>query len=95
MKNLVFILFFVFLSIYGYSQYVYYGYPTDKKALNKKSIVVLNIPSHHVSGGYRFIKMEQLDSLVEFLAINDTNKLRIEINCFYADFLDEDISKLL
>ncbi|NLK57266.1 MAG: hypothetical protein GX292_06960 [Bacteroidales bacterium] len=93
--ELFFILFFVFLSIYGYSQYVYYGYPTDKKALNKKSIVVLNIPSHHVSGGYRFIKMEQLDSLVEFLAINDTNKLRIEINCFYADFLDEDISKLL
>jgi hypothetical protein len=95
MKSLCFILFFVFGWAYGYSQYVYYGYPTDKKALNKGYIVVLNIPSHRLSGGYKFIKIEQIDSLVKFLEINGTNTLRIEINCFYADFLDEDISKLL
>jgi hypothetical protein len=95
MKNLVFILFFIFGWVYGYSQYVYYGYPTDKKALNKESIVILNIPTHLVQSGYDFIKIEQLDSLVQFLVINNTNKIRIEINCFYADFLDEEISKLL
>jgi len=95
MKNLIFILFFVFSSIYGYSQYVYYGYPPDKKTLNKGCIVVLNIPLFYPNGGYNFAKLEELDSLVEFLAINDTNTLRIEINCFFVDYLDKFISERL
>ena len=43
MKNLVCIL-FLFLSIYGYSQYVHYGYPTDKPLLRKGDVIILNIP---------------------------------------------------
>jgi hypothetical protein len=82
MKKLISLLFFVFGLTYGYSQYVYYGYPTDKLPLRKGDIVVLNIPSFALNGGNRFVKMEQIDSLVKFIEINYTNILRIEINNF-------------
>jgi hypothetical protein len=82
MKNSVFILLFVFGWVYGHSQYVYYGYPTDKFPLKKGDVVILNIPSFVLSSGNRFVKIEQIDNLVKFLEINDTNTLRIEINNF-------------
>ena len=97
MKIKIFFLFITtcFFTIGGYSQYVHYGYPSDKKALHKGCIVVLNIPIFNLNGGNRFVKMEELDSLVEFLVVNDTNKLRIEINCFFVDYLDENLSERL
>jgi len=96
MKKIVFILFFVFLLVQGYSRYVYYGYPTNNETLKKGDIVILNIPLFYLSGGNKFIKMEEFDSLVSLLKTNDTNTLRIEINYFYGDsLLSEGISSRL
>jgi len=84
MKKIAFILFFVFFVIQGYSQYVYYGYPTDTVALKKGSIVILNIPSFSLNGGNRFVKPENFDNLVKLLETNETNTLRIEVNSFWG-----------
>jgi hypothetical protein len=84
MKKIFFILFLVFLGENGYSQYIYYGYPSAKTILRKGEIVILNIPVFTLNGGNRFVKMEEIDSLVMFLTINDTNTLRIEINVFWG-----------
>ncbi|MBO4581850.1 MAG: hypothetical protein J5701_06160 [Bacteroidales bacterium] len=95
MKKSVILLLLAFLGLECYSQLVHYGYPTEREALPKKSVVVLNIPHHQMTGGYYFINEEQIDSLVAFLVINDTNRLRIEINCFYGPAANEYASKKL
>ena len=95
MRKSVFILFFVLWGKHGYSQYVYYGYPTDTVALRKGDIVILNIPTFSINGDKRFIKVEELDGLIQFLETNDTNTLRIEINYFHVSFLNERVTETL
>ncbi|MBO4402853.1 MAG: hypothetical protein J5792_04105 [Bacteroidales bacterium] len=67
MKKFFILLLSAFLGLEGYSQLVHYGYPTEREALPKKSVVILNIPHHQTTGGYYFINEEQIDSLVAFL----------------------------
>jgi hypothetical protein len=95
MKNIFIILFIVFLGQQGYSQCVYYGYPSDTMPLRKMDVVILNIPTFSLNGGNRFVKMEEIDDLVQLLEINDTNTLRIEINYFYLSFLNERVTTAL
>jgi len=82
MKNLVCILFFVFLSIYGYSQYVHYGYPTDKPLLRKGDVIILNIPVFFLNRGNEFVNPDEFDDMVKLFELNDTNTFRIEVNNF-------------
>ena len=95
MKKLVIILFFVFWGGNGYSQNVYFGYPTDTVALIKGDVVFLNIPTFSLNGGNKFVNLKEIENLVQFLEINDTNTLRIEMNFFYVDFLNDRISTTL
>ena len=96
MKSVIFILFFVSGWIYGYSQYVYYGYPINNVALEKGDIVILNIPSFSTSN-CKFINIEDISKLIELLKNNDANKLRIEMNCFYTgdSLMNESVSGIL
>ncbi len=84
MKKISLILFFVFSFFGGYAQFVYYGYPVEKQPLKKGVVVILNVPVFSMNHLNEFVNMEQIDSLVKFLEINDTNMLRIEINNFYG-----------
>ena len=84
MKKISLILFFVFSFWGGYAQFVHYGYPVEKQPLKKGVVVILNVPVFSMNHLNEFVNMEQIDSLVKFLEINDTNMLRIEINNFYG-----------
>ena len=89
MKKISLILFFVFSFCGGYAQFVHYGYPVEKQPLKKGVVVILNVPVFSMNHLNEFVNMEQIDSLVKFLEINDTNMLRIEINNFYG--IDSDM----
>jgi hypothetical protein len=95
MKKIVIILIFFLLGGNTYSQFVYFGYPIDTIALKKGDIVVVNIPNFSLNGGNKFINLSEITPLVRFIENNSKNTLRIEMNCFFVDFLNEQISAAL
>jgi hypothetical protein len=93
MRNLFFLLIFVFWGIHVHSQNVYFGYPPNIVALKKGDIVILNIPEYT---DCRFNNLEEFDNLIKLLKVNESNKLRIEINVIYGDSVMSDgTSRLL
>ncbi len=69
----------VLLGFRGYTQNIYFGYPSDFKNLTKDDKIIVNIPFHRDG---KFVKLEDFDMLVSLLGIKQDSKIKIEINLF-------------
>jgi len=82
MKTLCLLLVFALLKGHLYSQQVYFGYPQFSDPLDQGVVILVNLPEN-IDG--RFIRIEDLDPLVELLKRDSTLRWTIRINIVLGD----------
>lgn len=71
----------LFVSTFGLTQNLFYGYPTCKENLNSGDIIVLSGPPH---ADGRFLKSKNLNEFIDYFSKDFDYKFRIEVNIFYG-----------